>query len=183
MGHLLPCSKLGDFAMRSFPYIYISTKTAARHAEISPAKPVTASARMANIRLIYSGSHCGTWNEPGARESRPNGRDSKKASSPTRRSLYKFHESFEPYIFSLSSRFARHVLLKYDNFTRGAGTVPFCVYTPTCLLFLSRFGAPREILICFCLPCLRVKLDLRFRTLLRFVTFFPPLARFIADGI
>lgn len=35
-----------------------------------------------------------------------------------RRSLYKFHESFEPYIFSLSSRFARHVLLKYDNFTR-----------------------------------------------------------------
>lgn len=38
--------------------------------------------------------------------------------SPARRSLYKFHESFEPYIFSLSSRFARHVLLKYDNFTR-----------------------------------------------------------------
>lgn len=52
-----------------------------------------------------------------------------------RRSLYKFHESFEPYIFSLSSRFARHVLLKYDNFTRRSLHPRF-----VCLLLLFRPG-------------------------------------------
>lgn len=92
----------------------------------------------------------------GARESRPNGAANRKSKSPARRSLYKFHESFEPYIFSLSSRFARHVLLKYDNFTRGPA-VPLLPLS-VCLLFLSRFAA-REMFICFCLKCLRVKLD------------------------
>lgn len=74
------------------------------------------------IPLIYSLSYC-------APELKPTSAVPKKWLSSlflrlpglvparSRRSLYKFHQSFEPYIFSLSSRFARHVLLKYDNFT------------------------------------------------------------------
>lgn len=84
------------------------------------------SARMADIRLIYSGSYCGSRT----------GRTTPKSETPPARrrgrSLYKFHESFEPYIFSLSSRFARHVLLKYDNFTR-AGRPPLSPPSPPLL--------------------------------------------------
>lgn len=103
---------------------------------------------MADIRLIYSGSYCGS--RTGQRGRAERRRDSKKRDSsgaPARRSLYKFHESFEPYIFSLSSRFARHVLLKYDNFTR-AGRPPPSPPSPPPLRGLRAFlfffhGPPR----------------------------------------
>lgn len=77
-----------------------------------------------------------------ANEAGPNGATPKSETPPARRSLYKFHESFEPYIFSLSSRFARHVLLKYDNFTRAGRPPPSP--PPSLLLPLASppLGAP-----------------------------------------
>lgn len=148
MGHLLPYSNFPDFSLRDFPhgiakgFFYGATNLYPLSYRVRP--------RHEHPELIYSRSYCSRIAENGPTwESRPNGATPKSDSSsgaPARRSLYKFHESFEPYIFSLSSRFARHVLLKYDNFTR-VGHPP----ASACLLFLPRFAAPRQILICFCL--------------------------------
>lgn len=147
--HLLPCSNLSDFSLRLF------SRYSPRNRERLTVQRIfirwaTESARDTDIQLIYSGSYCGCIAENGpTRESRANGATPKSDSSsgaPARRSLYKFHESFEPYIFSLSSRFARHVLLKYDNFTR-VGRPPALAG----LLFLPRLAVPCQILSCFCL--------------------------------
>lgn len=70
------------------------------------------------IPLIYSPSYCASELKPTWPSQKAALSSSPLSSLTSWRSLYKFHESFEPYIFSLSSRFARHVLLKYDNFTR-----------------------------------------------------------------
>ena len=96
------------------------------------------------IPLIYSASYCASELNP--LSGHPKKRLSlslslSRARARFWRSLYKFHESFEPYIFSLSSRFARHVLLKYDNFTRRSLSIP-------CLVFFLRLFAPLSLSLC-----------------------------------
>lgn len=63
--------------------------------------------------LIYSGFYCGS--------KRTRSRAARTLQKARRDRSINFTSPLEPYIFSLSSRFARHVLLKYDNFTRGPG--------------------------------------------------------------
>lgn len=140
MGHLLPRRNLLDFSLREFLHGVATDSLTAWRIFIRWA---TESARDANIQLIYSGSYCGCIVERTGQLGRVDqtARLQKAIPSPARqrrRSLYKFHESFEPYIFSLSSRFARHVLLKYDNFTR-VGRPP-----ASRLVFFFFHGPPRH---------------------------------------